>query len=54
MELCQLQDPLSTLGHPRTLCHPGQPVPKMPGKLRSENLALLGCCGEGWKGRAVR
>lgn len=54
MELCQLQDHLSTLGHPRTLCHPGQPLPKMPGRLRSENLALPGCCGESWKGRVGR
>lgn len=54
VELCQLQDSLSTLGHPRTLCHPRQPVPKMPGRLRPENLALPGCCGESWKGRVVR
>lgn len=46
MELCQPQDPVSTLGHPRTPCHPGQPVPKMPGRLRPEKVALPGCCGE--------
>lgn len=49
MELCQPHDPVSTLGHPRTLCHPGQPV---PGRLRPGKVALPGCCGESWEGRA--
>lgn len=53
-ELRQPQDPVSTLGHPRTLCHPGQPVPKMPARLRPEQVALPGCCGESWEGCAVR